>query len=149
MADFEPLISKAASAYSLSLGVGESRKSCEKLFLSLTQREIGILRRNKDLIDEVHGIAKMSTGELITELKNSYNLDIDVLTPGKLIGESYWIGNERLEDAIPKWFSTAHNGWHKFDENNDFSDWAKNFLLQEIRINLWIRLLEKRKNLAG
>jgi hypothetical protein len=145
---YQPLVSKAAIAYSLSIGSGRARESCERLFCSLTLREIGVLRRNKELVEEVQDIAKMTTAELIIELANNYDLEIERLVPGQVIGESYWIGIEQLEDAIPEWFSTTHDGWHKFDKDEDFSNWAKDFLLQEVRINMWIRLLEQRKKIA-
>ncbi len=110
----------------------------QALLNGLSTREIRILRGHPDLVDTVQGIIKMTSVQLLAELKE-YKLEVDQYPT-----QDMWISLENLEECIPDWFSTNHYGWFVGSGDN-FQEWARNFLMQEVRINIWVRYLMDRK----
>lgn len=113
----------------------------QDLLDTLTNKELRILRKHADLRARVLHISKMDTLQIFEELKDVFDLDIEFFN-----NHDVWISTERVEDAIPEWFDSHHYGWFRSQTSGEFSEWAKNFLLQEVKINIWVRYMEHKKN---
>ncbi len=125
----------------IALNMSEGNAVFQGLLNGLAAEELGILRKNPELRDRVREITKMTTVQLEAELREEYNLEIDQYN-----SQDVWISTEKLDDAIPDWFTTSHCGWYTDSRNGEFMVWARDFLMQEVRINLWIRDMEDKKN---
>ena len=132
-----PQINKKAMVFNMS----QRDSEYEKLLSTLSTKELGILQKHDDLIEKVKGITKMTQIQLLQELEDEYDLEVDQYNI-----ENMWLSTEKLEDAIPDWFSTSHCGWFKDVRDGEFTDWAREFLMQEVRINIWIRYQEYKKD---
>ncbi len=110
----------------------------------LSVKELKIILRHDDLMSRLLKISKMSDEELLETIQEDYNLLVTDLCEGSL-----WVATEPLENNIPKWFDSTHCGWYLETEKGEFGVWARHFLAQEVRINIWIRYMEhKKKNLV-
>ncbi len=118
--------------------MGGGNSQYQSLLNGLSAKEIKILRKHPDLIDTVRDITKMTSVQLLAELKEEYKLEVD-----QYPSQDMFISTERLEECIPDWFSTNHSGWF-ISGGDDFQEWARSFLMQEVRINIWIRYLGHR-----
>jgi len=132
-----PYHNKRAIAFNMSQG----DKTFQNLLDGLSAKEVIILRKHQDLMDKVMGICKMTQIQVEAELREEFNLEIDTYN-----SHDCWISTEKLEDAIPDWFATNHCGWFKGNHDDEFMEWARDFLMQEVRTNIWIRYLEHKKN---
>jgi len=125
----------------IALNMSEGNAVFQGLLNGLAAEEIIILRKHPDLRDSVREITKMTTVQLQAELQGEYNLEIDQYS-----SQDVWISTEKLDDAIPDWFETCHCGWWVPSQGEGFMQWARDFLMQEVRINIWIRDMEDKKN---
>jgi len=132
-----PYHNKRALAFNMSQG----DRTFQDLLDGLSTKEILIMRKHPELLGRVQEICKMTDVQIIAELEDEYDLEIDQYN-----SENKWVCTEKLEDAIPDWFSTSHCGWFKDARNGEFEEWARDFLMQEVRINIWIKYLEHKKN---
>jgi hypothetical protein len=132
-----PYANKRAMVYNM----GHGDNGYQTLLDGMSTKEILILKKHPDLIDKVKDITKMTLLQLLAELKDEFNLEVDQYN-----SNDQWISTENLEDAIPEWFTTNHCGWFKDSRDDEFLDWARNFLMQEVRINIWLRYLEHKKD---
>ncbi len=123
-----------------NMGGGDSRY--QALLNGLSTKEILILRQHPDLIDAVQNIIKMTSVQLLAELKEEYDLEADQHPT-----QDMYISTEKLEVCIPDWFLTDHSGWFVSSGDN-FQEWARSFLMQEVRMNIWLRYLEHKKGRA-
>ena len=66
-----------------------------------------------------------------------------------------WIDiSEDVEKLTPEWITKGqlpYSGWYlTFNgDDNEFMPWARNMLLQEVRINGWIRYMEHNLDVAA
>lgn len=121
----------------MSAGNGEF----QKMLGSLSNREIKILQKHPDLCTRIREIIKMNIAHLIRELKE--NFDLHIRQAGK---QGIFIDIDKLEDRLPDWYQGGHTGWVKSLQSGEFKEWAREFLLQEVRINIWTRYIEHKKN---
>jgi hypothetical protein len=128
-----PFANKRAIVNNMSDGDSEY----QRLLDTLPTKELRILQKNPDLIAEVRRLTKLTLTQAESVLEKEYDLTIDQWQTQDLV-----IGTDLLDVAIPKWFTTSHCGWFKSAHGGVFLGWAREFLLQEVRINLWIRYLE-------
>lgn len=131
-----PFINKRAFAFNMSQG----NHIFQDLLDLMSVKEMKILRKHEDLVDRAMEIAKMTEVQLLAELKEGYSLEIEEYANGDL-----WISTETLEDSIPNWFSSRHCGWFKTRTHGEFADWARSLLIQDVRIAIWERYLEHKK----
>ncbi len=136
-----PFVTKAV----VTLGMSSGDLACQKLLDGLSVKELQILRNHPDLSERIREIRKMTLVQIIAELEEEFDLEVEKLD------SSYWINTEKLEGAIPEWFNTSHAGWNPGDGSVkgtgiSMIEWAKGFLMQEVRIDLWVRYLEHKKN---
>ncbi len=103
-------------------------------------QELRVLRENPDLVSRVKEIAKMSVTQVLTELREEYSLEVDQYEEG-----SRWINTEKLDGAIPEWFYSDSWGEHVSAREGEFMGWSRNFLVQDVRINIWVRYLQQEK----
>jgi hypothetical protein len=131
-----PYMNKRAVAFNMSKGPGDL--IFQGLLDGLSSEELVFLQKNSDLIKRVRAIAEMSVIEILREFREEYDLDVEQQGDG-----DFWVSTEKLEDAIPDWFPSDHVGW--FKKPGDFQEWAQKFLMQDVRINIWVRYLEHKK----
>jgi hypothetical protein len=126
----------------MAVTAGQAVGTFQNLLEGLSLKELRILRRYPDLSARVGEIARMTTPELIEALSEDYKLN-----PIDCHGGDVWITTRKLEDSVPDWFATEHTGWMVSLTDGEFDAWAQHFLMQEVRINIWIRYMEyKKKN---
>ncbi len=123
-----------------SISGGDER--FKKPLRAMSTKELVILWRNPDLIVRVKQIVNMFVVDAAAELQDEYGLEIDSFECGDM-----YVSTEKLEGAVPDWYRPFHvTGWLVSLEDGKFLDWAKDLLLQDVRINLWVRYLEHKKN---
>ncbi len=138
-------MSRKGAAFNLSAG----DPVVEELILNLNMQHIRSLGKNPDILSQIQDICVLDKAMLISELESTYLLDIEPMDTGE-----YWIGVGECGAAVPDWFDevNGHYGWLIKDE--DLVDWARDFLMQNVCINLNIRYLlhkeeEKKKRHVG
>jgi hypothetical protein len=131
-------------------GTARSEAATE-LLEHLPLRELKVLHKNSDLVDEIIRICKLTKEELVTELRDRRGFSFTSCGNGDL-----WVDGEPAESLVPKGLSFDGSpggvklpfpGWYLTyldgpEAGNEFVPWARNILLSEIRINLWMRYLE-------
>ncbi len=123
------------------IGVAKSGGNIfQSLLDGLSLRELVVLREHDDLMERASEIAKMSETTLLETIERDYDLEPQTWQTGEV-----WVGTEQIEDRIPSWFKSQHCGWYLSFSDGEFDVWARNFLMQEVRINIWIRYLEDQK----
>jgi hypothetical protein len=116
----------------------------------LTTRELKIMKKNEDLLNRVIEICKLTKMAMLKHIRDDYGFKIDDCQNGDL-----WIdASDACEGLMPAWADQIvlpHTGWYlSFQEDDDdFMPWARNLLLQEVRINMWMRYYEHKLDLAA
>lgn len=124
-----------------SIGVQKSGGNIfQSLLDGLSVKELAILRKHDDLLNRTLVISKMTEAMLLETVKEDYDLNAEEWQTGDV-----WISTEQIEDQIPDWFKSQHCGWYLSFEQGEFDVWARTFLMQEVRINIWMRYLEHKK----
>ena len=131
---------RAALLYQIALG----DKPLRDLLEGLSTKEVEILQKHSDLVDKTKEISRMTVVQLEAELTEEYDLEIDEHGP-----EGSWISTEKVEKNLPEWYESNHCGWFRNKANGEFLVWARGFLMQDVRINLWVRYLEHKKDPSG
>ena len=133
--DKESLVRNIAARHGYSFNL-------QKLLRDLTKSELKTLQNNPDLVDKVVDISKREENALIEILEEEFDLDIeDCATTGK------WIGIDQIEKSKPNWGPDHHIGWAA-GGHEEFLEFARNFMLQEVRINLCVRYITEVKESA-
>lgn len=98
--------------------------------------ELKVVQQNEDLNHAIQRLAEASEEEMLRVLKHKYNLSFMSCENGEC-----WIDAEGLEDMEPEWLKEKinHFGWYV----GDLTNWCRRFLLQVVRVNIWMHLLEK------
>jgi len=120
----------------------------QALLNKLADREVRMLRSETDLIERVRQIANYDTSGLLKVLKNDFSLGIEHVAID-CSGTEVFIDIEKLIDIIPDWVDNEHCGWAFNLGRIQFPVWARQFLMQEVQINLWIRFFENRKRVLA
>ena len=128
-----------ALAFNMSAGSSD----VETLLQGFSKKELVVLAKHPDFMTRIREIAQMHIGDVMTELRTSFGLDIEMFSEGGVC-----ISSEGLADAIPEWFSTYHCGWYKDTAGGEFLTWARQFIAQEVRINVWIEYLKHKEEIA-
>lgn len=123
-----------------------------KLLKTMSAKELRLLYRHRDLLPRIEELAGLSTADLVSEVETNYGLEIDYLptgditiNPEEVIEEVFFC---QLDD-----YPTAGWGWDIDGGWAELGNWARRFLLQEIKIELWFRYMvhksKKRKEDAN
>lgn len=113
----------------------------EYLLKDLPFLELNILRENEDLIDRTRKISKMNENELLDRIREDHHLIAENYNTGDI-----FIAVDKVLENMPEWVDlSSHLGWFLRLNDGEFAVWARKFLMQEVRINLWIRLMEQKK----
>lgn len=129
---------------------GLDYKIFNTLLDSLGVKELKILKRHDDLIERVSEICKLTKMGLLKTIRNDYKFDIQNCQNGDL-----WIeAGESIDKLTPDWIKKGqlpYSGWYlTFNgDDNNFSSWARNLLLQEVRFNVWMRYMEYKMDIAS
>lgn len=115
----------------------------QELLSLLSNKELRIVAKHQDLQDRVVAISKMTPEELGDTLEKDFQLEVD-----QWPREEIWIHPRKLQTQIPDWFTSQHVGWEFSSQNDDLPKWARTFLMQEVKINIWIRYIEYKKKEA-
>jgi hypothetical protein len=135
---------------------GLNPKVFREMLSSISARELKILIKHKDLIADAMKISGMDKHQLGNKVTTECLLQIEHCT-GTCVGD-VWIevDKERAKDFIPDWMTKYWNdklpyqGWYMTYEcdENDFVPWARDLLLQSVRIGIWERYLEYKQEKA-
>lgn len=129
---------------------GLDSKVFNTLLNTLGVKELKILKRHDDLIERVVEICKLTKMGLLKTIRNDYKFDVQNCRNGDL-----WIeADESIGKLTPDWIKKdqlPYSGWYlTFNGNdNNFSSWARNLLLQEVRFNVWMRYMEYKMDIAS
>lgn len=122
---------------------GNAQNNFIEMLVPLSAKELVALRKNPELIQRVKAIAIMPKESLLVEIKENFGFEIDMCLNGDI-----WIDTRHLEDLYPSWVTRSKRlpfgGWYlSYDsEDNSFERWARGFLTQDVRTELWERYLE-------
>lgn len=116
-------------------------KETRELLEKLGDKELAILSKNQDLLERVKEISKMSYLHLNHVIGTQYGLKVDNWSGGDFL-----LSTAELDQKAPSWWGSTHIGW-TFDTGNppQFCSWARDFLMQEVRINIWMRYIEYKR----
>lgn len=129
---------------------GVDSKVFNELLDVLSAKELKILKKNEDLITRVTEICKLSKMSMFKHIKTDYGFKIDNCQNGDV-----WIDASEVTDPfVPEWIKPkqlVHSGWYLSFSGveNEFMPWARNLLLQEVRVNMWLRYLEHKLEMAA
>ena len=129
---------------------GLDSKMFSGLLDTLGVKELRILKKNEDLIDRVMEICKFTKMGLLKTIRNDYKFEIQNCQNGDV-----WLeAGDSVEELTPSWIRKGqlpYAGWYlTFNGDNDtFSPWARSMLLQEVRVNLWVRYMEHKIKVAS
>ncbi len=134
------------------------RNKIRCFFETLSMREIRIIMKHEDLVDRVKEIFKYTKAEMLDELRKSRGLEIECHE------ENVWIETEELDKITPEWINYTYGtssipgeskhvkltwpGFYmtfeeeKAGEPSEFTLWARETLLLEVRERLWARYIE-------
>lgn len=137
---FLPSIHRSSFVNNLFIRHGCDRETRD-LLEKLSNKELQILVVHVDLLDRVKTIAKMSELHLDHVIRTEYGFRVDSWGAG-----DYLLSVSKLEENAPSWWNSQHVGW-TFQQNDvaQFCKWAREFLLEEVRINIWMRYIEHKK----
>lgn len=120
----------------------------------LPVKELKILKKNDDLIEEVVAICKMTNTQLIKRLRDEYGFEISDCQNGDL-----WIDATDVNEPLtPEWVkkqTLPYEGWYLTTEDSSeqvlepFAPWARQLLLQEVRINGFMRYFKHKLAVAS
>lgn len=136
---FDDFQSKQMLIQSLSLGQ-RGGHNFQNLLDGLSTKELRILRKHEDLCDRISEITKLTDKALLETLKGDHKLVVENYHDGGI-----WVGTDPLLGNFPAWHKSTHCGWYLTAKGGEYEDWARNFLMQEVRINIWIRYMEHKK----
>lgn len=115
----------------------------QEMVESLSIKELRILNKNPALINRIKWISLQKNKEELVKIILDYGLETINCQNGDV-----WIGNKtELDKFSPSWAddSLPYNGYY-FNFDKEFAPWARNFLLQDVRCNIWNKYLEKKLN---
>jgi hypothetical protein len=116
-------------------------KETRDLLCKLPLKELDILVKHTDILGRVKNIAKMSYFHLEHLVTSQYGLKVDAWGSG-----DYYLGVTGIDDRAPSWWHSDHVGWiFHLGDTPQFTAWARDFLMQEVRINIWMRYLEYKR----
>lgn len=121
--------------------MSQGNSEYQTLLEGLSGKELKALRYHTDLMERIKVIANITILQALAELKEKHGLEID-----QCQNQDVWVSTEKLESGLPDWFHSDHCGWFLSIGDGEFLRWAKVFLMQEVRVNIWMRYLEHKKN---
>ncbi len=125
-------------------------KEYRKVIENFSEIELSLIIKNKDLGDRLKEISKMKLKQVLDSIRADFKLKIHPYGDAE-----NWISLHELGffKDLPKWWRTTHNGWNIRTE--DMVKFGQGLLIQEVRINLYLRYIEdtanhkKNSNLVG
>ncbi len=118
-------------------------KSLHGLLDGLSSKELRILKKHEDLVLKVGRISIMHTAELVKEVKDDFGFEITRCH----VRSDLWVNiGEDLLAFRPTWCEQTHFGWWLSVDDGEFDVWARNILMQEIRVNISMRYLRDKKS---
>jgi hypothetical protein len=125
----------------------EARKTIRDLIKTLSAKELQRLNKHRDLVKrvwEICGYTKVEMRKLLSSKDynfdfSDYEDDVYIQAEGTTSLEAEWSTRRKKEKGRVR---LPWPGWY-LSYNDDFMPWARNLLLQEVRENLWVRVIEE------
>lgn len=128
----------------LTRSISQGWPGLQRLLEPLSTKELAILQKHRDLIERAQQIDKMTLNQLVRELENEFGMEVDPLRNG-----SYFISVDKPLDFLPERMDGPEGGGWDVANPGGFIKWAEDFLMREVRINIWIRYIEYKKKLGS
>lgn len=116
----------------------------KELMRGFSAKELRVLVKHPDLVVAIREIAEADVVDVADRLETDHDLAVDDYTGGRIC-----IGLDRPEEEYPSWIRPEQAGWFKDIAGGEFLEWGRKFLLQGVRVQIWVRYLEhkdKEKN---
>lgn len=129
---------------------GLDSKIFNELLDSLGVKELKVLKRHVDLTERVVEICKLTKMGLLKTIRDDYKFKVENCQNGDV-----WIeASDSVDGLTPDWIDDGqlpYTGWYlTFNgDDNEFMPWARNMLLQEVRVNAWMRYMEHKLEVAS
>jgi len=135
-----PYFNQKAIAFNLSSG----DPTLLTMLQALPVNELVVLQKNEDLLERCVEIADMDVRELAPLLRDEYSIELAEFGNGEM-----WADTGGLDDAVPEWMEgrTRHCGW--YIETAKLLEFGQEFLMQEVRVNIYSRYLEHKSEKSG
>jgi hypothetical protein len=129
---------------------GLDSKVFNSLLDQLAVKELKVLKRHDDLVARVVEICKLTKMGLLKAIRDDYKFEVQNCQNGDV-----WVdASDSVDGLTPDWIDKGqlpHCGWYlTFNgDDSEFVPWARNLLLQEVRVNAWMRYMEHKLDVAS
>lgn len=106
------------------------------LIKHLNIQELRILRREEDLTAHVVSITKLDAEGIRKHMLEEWGLVAESCQ-----NDDWWVDIEGIRDRCPKWARAQIEG--TYIDGDDFVNWGRNRLMEEVRVNINIKLIEE------
>jgi len=106
-----------------------------KLIADLTLTELRILTKNEDLGQRIKDISYMEADDLREHMIKHWGLEVESCQT-----EDWWVDIEPVRKKLPAWSRATIEG--RYIHGEDFVEWGRKWLLEEVRVNLSIRYIQ-------
>ena len=107
-----------------------------ELINCLTLEELKILKLDEDLIQRVKDVLKLSAEDLREYMVRTWGLLVE-----ECQNNDWWFDIEGVRERCPKWSRATIEG--HYVDGDDFVNWARMWIMQEIRVNINIKYIKE------
>lgn len=99
-------------------------------------KELNVLKQDEELIERVSDISKLGAEDI-----QEYMLKEWGLVAESCQNDDWWVDIDGMRDRIPKWARAVIEG--TYVSGDDFVDWGRARLMEEVRVNVNIKIIEE------
>ncbi len=110
----------------------------QKLLKPLGVRELNVLKKDPELIQRIKDVVKLDADDIREYMLASWGLRVESCQD-----DDWWADIEDIRDKLPEWTRAVVEGSYIPGEN--FLDWGRSLLMEEVRVNINIRRIEELK----
>ncbi|KKL98057.1 hypothetical protein LCGC14_1828240 [marine sediment metagenome] len=107
-----------------------------KLIDCLSVEELKILKQDEDLIQQVENVLELDAEGLREHMVKTWGLLVE-----ECQDNDWWFDIEEVRKRCPKWSRAVIEG--HYVEGGNFVTWARQWLMQEIRVNINIKYIKE------
>ncbi len=103
--------------------------------------ELKTLRDDEAFIDRVKKIAELDAEQLREHMVKKWSLTVESCQ-----NDDWWVDVESIRDRCPVWTRAVIEG--HYVDCNDFVQWARELLMEEVRVNINIKRIQELREKA-